>query len=213
MKHTVKVRIDPNRAQRLTLPSLKTWRFSLLRESLESTELNPDTSPDLKTAQRAFLGIAHPYLELILYITGLPKGRGLRPMIFGLKKHIPPLKREYPWLREIYSQLLQSSVMNLSRAFVNFLEGRAQFPRLKAKHGKQSIQYPQHVKFEDNCLHFPKIGWVKAKIHRVFDGNLKTVTVSQTKRGHYYASLLFDDGKPEPQPSNEGKAVGIELGY
>ncbi|PSO58330.1 MAG: hypothetical protein BRC36_18135 [Cyanobacteria bacterium QH_2_48_84] len=32
---------------------------------------------------RAFLGIAHPYLELILYITGLPKGRGLRPMIFG----------------------------------------------------------------------------------------------------------------------------------
>ncbi|PSP36096.1 MAG: hypothetical protein BRC57_03455 [Cyanobacteria bacterium QS_8_48_54] len=106
--------------------------------------------------------------------------------------------------------------MNLSRAFVNFLEGRAQFPRLKAKHGKQSIQYPQHVKFEDNCLHFPKIGWVKAKIHRVFDGDLKgdlkTVTVSQTKRGHYYASLLFDDGKPEPQPSNEGKAVGIELG-
>ena len=106
--------------------------------------------------------------------------------------------------------------MNLSRAFVNFLEGRAQFPRFKAKHGKQSIQYPQHVKFEDNCLHFPKIGWVKAKIHRVFDGDLKgdlkTVTVSQTKRGHYYASLLFDDGKPEPQPSNEGKAVGIELG-
>ncbi|PSP21113.1 MAG: hypothetical protein BRC52_07050 [Cyanobacteria bacterium SW_5_48_44] len=141
MKHTVKVRIDPNRAQRLTLPSLKAWRFSLLRESLESTELNPDTSPDLKTAQRAFLGIAHPYLELILYITGLPKGRGLRPMIFG----IPPLKREYPWLREIYSQLLQSSVMNLSRAFVNFLEGRAQSPRLKAKHGKQSIQYPQQL--------------------------------------------------------------------
>ncbi|PSP04224.1 MAG: hypothetical protein BRC54_11225, partial [Cyanobacteria bacterium SW_7_48_12] len=59
------------------------WGFSLLRESLESTELNPDTFPDLKTAQRAFFGIAHPYLELILYITGLPKGRGLRPTIFG----------------------------------------------------------------------------------------------------------------------------------
>ncbi|PSO90751.1 MAG: hypothetical protein BRC43_02180 [Cyanobacteria bacterium QS_3_48_167] len=70
----------------LTLPSLKAWGFSLLRESLESTELNPDTFPDLKTAQRAFLGIAHPYLELILYITGLPKGRGLRPMIFGQRQ-------------------------------------------------------------------------------------------------------------------------------
>ncbi|PSP11058.1 MAG: hypothetical protein BRC49_08710 [Cyanobacteria bacterium SW_10_48_33] len=42
----------------LTLPSLKAWGFSLLRESLESTELNPDTFPDLKTAQRAFFGIA-----------------------------------------------------------------------------------------------------------------------------------------------------------
>jgi predicted nucleic acid-binding protein len=49
----------------LTLPSLKAWGFSLLRESLESTELNPDTFPDLKTAQRAFFGIAHPYLEVI----------------------------------------------------------------------------------------------------------------------------------------------------
>ena len=41
---------------RLTLPSLKAWGFSFLRESLESTELNPDTFLDLKTAQRAFLG-------------------------------------------------------------------------------------------------------------------------------------------------------------
>ena len=49
----------------LTLPSLKAWGFSLLRESLESTELNPDTFPDLKTAQRAFFGIAHSYLEVI----------------------------------------------------------------------------------------------------------------------------------------------------
>ncbi|PSO94503.1 MAG: hypothetical protein BRC46_04735 [Cyanobacteria bacterium QS_6_48_18] len=38
-----------------------------------------------RKSYRAFLGIAHPYLELILYITGLPKGRGLRPMIFGSK--------------------------------------------------------------------------------------------------------------------------------
>ncbi|PSO64924.1 MAG: transcriptional repressor [Cyanobacteria bacterium QH_2_48_84] len=38
--------------------------------------------------QRAFFGIAHPYLELILYITGLPKGRGLRPMIFGHENQI-----------------------------------------------------------------------------------------------------------------------------
>ncbi|PSP06434.1 MAG: hypothetical protein BRC51_03655, partial [Cyanobacteria bacterium SW_12_48_29] len=64
------------------------------RESLESTELNPDTFPDLKTAQRAFFGIAHPYLEVILYITGLPKGRGLRPMIFGSGAKACPVTAE-----------------------------------------------------------------------------------------------------------------------
>ena len=51
-----------------------------------------------------------------------------------------------------------------------------------------------------------------AKIHRTFEGKLKTVTVSKNKRGHYYASLLFDDGKPEPQISTNGKAVSIDLG-
>ena len=51
-----------------------------------------------------------------------------------------------------------------------------------------------------------------AKIHRTFEGKLKTVTVSKNKRGHYYASLLFDDGRPEPQASTQGKAVGVDLG-
>ena len=51
-----------------------------------------------------------------------------------------------------------------------------------------------------------------AKIHRTFEGKLKTVTVSKKKRGHYYASLLFDDGRPEPQASTQGKAVGVDLG-
>ena len=49
-------------------------RFSLLRENLESTELNPDTFPDLKTAQRAFFGTARPYLELIISQSFLKKG-------------------------------------------------------------------------------------------------------------------------------------------
>ena len=40
----------------LTLPSLKEWGFSLLQESLESTELNPDTFSDLFTLSELFSG-------------------------------------------------------------------------------------------------------------------------------------------------------------
>jgi len=64
----------------------------------------------------------------------------------------------------------------------------------------------------DDVLKIPKIGEVKAKLHRTFEGNLKTVTISMGKTGKYYASLLFDDGLPELEISSEGKAVGIEVG-
>lgn len=64
----------------------------------------------------------------------------------------------------------------------------------------------------DDVLKIPKIGEVKAKLHRTFEGKLKTVTISMGKTGKYYASLLFDDGLPELEISSEGKAVGIDVG-
>lgn len=130
----------------------------------------------------------------------------------GYNDLLPALKVEYPWLKDCYSQVLQSVSLNLSRAFINFFEGRAKYPNFKSKHGKQSIQYPQNVKLSDGKIKLPKIGEVKAKLHRTFEGKLKTVTISLNKAGKYHASLLFDDGLPDLEPSSEGKAIGIDLG-
>ena len=137
-------------------------------------------------------------------------GKGLSRQ--GYNDRLPELKKEFPWLTECYSQVLQSVSLNLSQAFINFFEGRTKYPNFKSKHGKQSIQYPQHVKLLEDAIKLPKIGEVKAKIHRRFDGKLKTVTVTMSKTGKYYAALLFDDGLPEPQTSSQGKAVGIDVG-
>ncbi|EAW34235.1 Transposase [Lyngbya sp. PCC 8106] len=137
-------------------------------------------------------------------------GKGLSRQEYN--NRLPGLKKEFPWLAECYSQVLQSVSLNLSRAFINFFEGRTKYPNFKGKHGKQSIQYPQHVKLLDGVIKLPKIGEVKAKFHRAFDGKLKTVTVSMGKTGKYYASLLFDDGLPELETSNQGKAIGIDVG-
>lgn len=137
-------------------------------------------------------------------------GKGLSQQ--GMNDRLPALKKEFEWLAEPYSQVLQSVSLNLSRAFINFFEGRAKFPNFKSKHGKQSIQYPQNVKITDEGLKLPKIGIVPAKIHRTFDGKLKTVTVSLTPSGKYFASLLFDDEQPGVEKSIDGKAVGIDLG-
>ena len=98
------------------------------------------------------------------------------------------------------------------------LDSRSGYPRFKSRYGKQSLQYPQNVKVENTGLRckqalcLPKIGEVKANLHRLFDGELKTVTISKTKRNKYYASLLFDDGLPEIKQSANGKVLGIDLG-
>jgi putative transposase len=137
-------------------------------------------------------------------------GKGLSRQ--GYNDLLPALKQEFPWLQDCYSQVLQSVSLNLSRAFINFFEGRAKYPNFKSKHGKQSIQYPQSVKLLDGAIKLPKIGEVEAKLHRTFDGALKTVTVSMTCTDKYYAALLFDDGQLANAPQANGKAIGVDLG-
>jgi putative transposase len=134
---------------------------------------------------------------------------------FDMKKRIPELKKEYEWLKETYSQCLQQSVLNLSQAFINFFESRAKYPSFKSKFDRQSVQYPANVKvMSESAIKFPgNLGTVQARIHRALpDGKLKTVTVSKTPDGNYYASLLMDDGTEAMPITSEGKAIGIDLG-
>ena len=142
--------------------------------------------------------------------TYVDTGKGLSG--YEIKKLIPELKKEYEWLSLAYSACLQKVCLNLGVAFNNFFERRAKYPRFKSKHGRQSIQYPQNVKLFDNYLKIPKIGDVKAVIHRPIEGKIKTVTISKNCCGQYFASILFDDGKEKPEASTEGKAVGIDVG-
>lgn len=139
-------------------------------------------------------------------------GKGISAL--NMKKQIPVWKQEYEWLKECYSQCLQQSVLNLSQAFINFFDGRAQYPTFKSRQGRQSIQYPQNVKIlSDTEIKFPgNLGTVKAKIHRDCVGKLKTVTVSKMPDGRYYASLLLDDEIEKPESSSNGKAIGVDLG-
>jgi putative transposase len=139
-------------------------------------------------------------------------GKGISALT--MKKQIPIWKTEFEWLKECYSQCLQSSVLNLSQAFINFFDGRTGYPTFKKRHGKQSIQFPQNVKVLGNDeIKFPgNLGIVKARIHRELVGSLKNVTVSKMPDGRYYASLLMDDGISKPATNEDGKAIGIDLG-
>lgn len=137
-------------------------------------------------------------------------GKGLtRGYIQGL---LPALKKEYEWLTEPYSQCLQVVALNLSTAYKNFFDKRAMLPKFKSKHGRQSISYPQNVKFDGDKIYLPKIDWVYFQRHRDFAGDVKTVTVSRNPDGKYFVSVLVDDGKANPELVPVDKAVGIDVG-
>jgi putative transposase len=48
------------------------------------------------------------------------------------------------------------------------------------------------VSFENGLLHLPKIKGIKTVFSRVFNGKIKTVTISKTATGKYYASILVE---------------------
>lgn len=136
---------------------------------------------------------------------------------YTIKGMIPIWKAgEFPWLKEADSQALQSAVLNLDVAYKNFFERRAGFPRfLKKRDSRQSIQYPQRVKIDGDRIYLPKVGWVKAVVHRAIVGKIKTVTVSRESNGKYYAAILAEDGLPAVASIGHidvERVTGIDLG-
>jgi putative transposase len=125
---------------------------------------------------------------------------------------LPELKKEYEWLTLAPSQSLQQVALDLSSAFLNFFEKRAKFPRFKKKGQKQSIRFPQGIKLDSEYLTLPKLKKVYCKVSRLPQGKFKSVTVSLTPTGKYFASCLYDDGQDLPPQNSEGKAIGIDLG-
>lgn len=139
---------------------------------------------------------------------------------YDLKKELPVLKRaeETSWLKEIDSQALGEAVLNMDRAFKNFFRelkkgNKKGFPKFKSKHNsRQSYQYPQRVKLneERTKIYLPKIGYVKAKVHREIEGEVKTVTIS-LEANQYHASILVKSNENSP-PGNNGKILGVDMG-
>ncbi len=130
-----------------------------------------------------------------------------------LNAMLPGLKKELPWLKtDCYSQVLQATTKNLEQAMKNWFEGRAKKPRFKAKKNKQSISFPQNVIIVGEYLKIPKVGLVKAKITQAIEGQIKTVTISVTPSGKYYAAIGLDLGEQEVATSTEGAVLGIDLG-
>lgn len=138
---------------------------------------------------------------------------------YDLNKMVTELKKEKDreWLNEVNAQSLQQSVQNLETAYINFFRNKKGFPRFKSKKtNRHTFKIPQNVKidYENKRIFLVKIGYVKLKIDRIIQGEIKSATVKQVPSGKYFVSVLVEDGicEPDTKELNKDKAIGIDLG-
>jgi len=142
-------------------------------------------------------------------VTLNPK-KDIKPRLAVAKK-----SRKYDGLKQYDSMALQQSVINLHQAFDNFFNPKlkAKYPQFKRRHGKQSSYHCVGVKALDGAIKLPKMKPVEANIHREIVGIVKSITVSISKTGKFYASILVDDGMDAPSRIHTvSKVTGIDLG-
>ena len=142
-----------------------------------------------------------------------------------MKKNLLELQGIYPWLKDVDSCILRTTLDDLDRAYTNFFNG-AGFPRFKSKNHRDTYRtncirssykgknYSNiKVDLEKGVIKLPKIDEIKIKGYRnlkKFDKKIINVTVSSCA-SKYYVSVLVEeeDIKDEYSLNN---AVGIDLG-
>lgn len=139
---------------------------------------------------------------------------------FGM--HTPAMyKKAFPFLKEVDSLALANVQLNLQSAFRNCFDKtrkkRNKFPKFKSKKHSRNFYTTNNqngtVAIVGNAIRLPKIGMVKAVIHRnpEADWKLKSATVSQASDGSYYCSVLFEYEKKTVNVAvNTDNAIGLD---
>ncbi|WP_036378817.1 RNA-guided endonuclease TnpB family protein, partial [Mitsuokella jalaludinii] len=108
-------------------------------------------------------------------------------------------REDTSWLSEADSMALQESLRNLDRAYENFFQKRAGYPRFKSKHSRSQSYRTRNqgngIRIEGNRIKLPKVGLVKIKQSRTFEGRILNATVSRTASGTYFVSLCVEMDK------------------
>jgi putative transposase len=128
------------------------------------------------------------------------------------------LKEEFPWLKDIHSQVPQQALKDLNSAYQHFFRRvrngeKPGFPRFKKKGIKDSFRFPQGVRVEGSSVFLPKLSWIKFRKTREIEGEIKETTIVQEGKAWYICfSCEIDIPTPSPAPIDEERAIGIDLG-
>ena len=128
-------------------------------------------------------------------------------LLTNLKK-----EKDFAWLNDISSVVLQQTLRNLDKAFTNFFAARARYPQFKKRNSKQSIRLVNTAfSFSNGKLTIAKnkdpldIRW-----SRSFKGEPSSITISKDCADRYFVSFSVEEQVFE-LPKIE-KTIGIDVG-
>lgn len=127
-------------------------------------------------------------------------------------------KKDYPFLKEVDSLALANTQLQLQTAYKNFFrDRRVGFPKFKSKHHSRKSYTTNNqngtIIVFDKAIKLPKVGYVRAKIHRAAPQGwkLKSATVSQDRDGKFYVSVLYEYEKViRPITVDQDKCLGLD---
>jgi putative transposase len=143
--------------------------------------------------------------------------------LFETNKELTKWKQEYPELSTVYSQVLQNVQVRADLAFKAFFqrvkkgEDKAGYPRFKGRGRYDSITYPQayarghKLDIQNQTVTLPKLGKIKAVIHRPYEGKIKTMTIRRSSTGKWYVSFVVERELVIREHVGD-KVTGIDLG-
>lgn len=128
------------------------------------------------------------------------------------------LKPAYPFLREVDKFALTNAIYHLEDGYQRFFKHLGNFPKYKSKR-KATKAYTTNstngnIKIGKQYIKLPKLGRVKAKIHRKAkeDWLLKSATVREFGDGTYQVSVLFEYEEVSvlTVPVTEEQVIGLD---
>ena len=133
---------------------------------------------------------------------------------------------QYDWLKEQNTKVMKQSIRHMLTAYDNFFKEHKGFPKFKSKKDKQSALFPIDAISKKNTFDARKITLTKKlknikfrcsdlyfkRLQRYKD-NIRSATLSKTKSGNLFLSILMDMNDNEFVKFNKtSRDVGIDLG-
>lgn len=128
---------------------------------------------------------------------------------YAQHKELPAIKKDMPWVADVYSTVLIATIDRLDRSYNTFFNGGG-FPKFRNKHNFTSFTYKSNFKVFDDKVFLPKLGDVKYCNSRPISGTPKTATI--TKEQDKYYILISVKTEIDPVTIDDSQAVGIDVG-